>query len=177
MAHLTNFSFCFLWNFHRRCLSTSSRPWCKKVKNDQKLKSRGSCLKKLPKMWRLLMRVEKRLVALSLMPEPTRRNVQHLKDYPVFQVLFFDLRTLAVSWSTWYASAQRAELHDSRTACARVENSKARVPRYEPQNCAHLHIDELPSGQTNTRWASNRKLKNELRRAYEFVHELLRGWN
>ena len=35
----------FLWifsrNFHRRCLSTSSIPWCKKVKNDQKLKSRG----------------------------------------------------------------------------------------------------------------------------------------
>ena len=35
-----------LWNFHRRCVSTSSIPWCKKVKNDQKLKSRaGSCLK------------------------------------------------------------------------------------------------------------------------------------
>ena len=32
----------FLWNFHRRCLSTSSILWCKKVKNDQKLKSRGS---------------------------------------------------------------------------------------------------------------------------------------
>ena len=29
------------WNFHRRCLSISSIPWCKKVKNDQKLKSRG----------------------------------------------------------------------------------------------------------------------------------------
>ena len=38
----------FLYNFHRRCLSTSSIPWCKKVKNDQKLKSRGgSCLKYL----------------------------------------------------------------------------------------------------------------------------------
>ena len=36
----------FLENFHRRCLSTSSIPWCKKVENDQKLKSRGgSCLK------------------------------------------------------------------------------------------------------------------------------------
>ena len=31
----------FYINFHRRCLSTSSIPWCKKVKNDQKLKSRG----------------------------------------------------------------------------------------------------------------------------------------
>ena len=42
VAHLTNFSFeFFLWNFHRRCLFTSSIPWCKKVKNDQKLKSRG----------------------------------------------------------------------------------------------------------------------------------------
>ena len=35
------FLWIFLWNFHRRCLSTSSIPWCKKVKNDQKLKSRG----------------------------------------------------------------------------------------------------------------------------------------
>ena len=33
----------FLSHFHRRCLSTSSIPWCKKSKNDQKLKSRGSC--------------------------------------------------------------------------------------------------------------------------------------
>ena len=40
------FLWIFLWNFHRRCLSTFSIPWCKKVKNDQKLKSRGSCLKK-----------------------------------------------------------------------------------------------------------------------------------
>ena len=30
-----------LRNFHRRCLSTSSVPWYKKVKNDQKLKSTG----------------------------------------------------------------------------------------------------------------------------------------
>ena len=31
----------FLQNVHKRCLSTSSIPWWKKVKNDQKLKSRG----------------------------------------------------------------------------------------------------------------------------------------
>ena len=31
----------FLQNFHRRCLSPFSIPWCKKVKNDQKLKSKG----------------------------------------------------------------------------------------------------------------------------------------
>ena len=29
------------------------------------------------------MRVEKGLMVLSLVPEPTRRNVWHLKDYPV----------------------------------------------------------------------------------------------
>ena len=35
-----------LWKCHRRCLSKCSIPLCKKVKNDQKLKSRGeSCLK------------------------------------------------------------------------------------------------------------------------------------
>ena len=39
------FLWIFSWNFHRRCLSTFSIPWCKKVGNDHKLKSRGSCLK------------------------------------------------------------------------------------------------------------------------------------
>ena len=39
------FLWIFLWNFHRRCLSTRSIPWCKKDKNDQKLKSRGPALK------------------------------------------------------------------------------------------------------------------------------------
>ena len=63
------------------------------------------------------MRVEKRLVVLSLVPEPTRRNIQHLKDHPIFKVFFFDFRALAVSRSTRYASAQRAALCDSRTAC------------------------------------------------------------
>ena len=86
---------------------------------------------KLPQMWRHLMRVEKRLMVLSLVPEPTRRNIQHLKDLSLscLQSVFFDFRTLAVSWSTRYASAQRAELRDSCTACARVETSKACVPR------------------------------------------------
>ena len=39
------FLWIFLLNYHRRFISTSSIPWCKKVKNDQKLKTRGSCLK------------------------------------------------------------------------------------------------------------------------------------
>ena len=39
----------FLWNFHRRCLSTFSIRWCKKVKNDQKLKSRGTMVQKSQK--------------------------------------------------------------------------------------------------------------------------------
>ena len=34
----------FLWNFHRRCLSTSSIPWCKKVKNDQTSNQGGPAL-------------------------------------------------------------------------------------------------------------------------------------
>ena len=43
---------------------------------------------KLPKMW---MRVEKRLMVLSFVPELTRRNIQHLKGYPVFKVFFLRL--------------------------------------------------------------------------------------
>ena len=38
------FLWIFLWNFHRRCASTSSIWRSKKVKNDLKLKSRGSGL-------------------------------------------------------------------------------------------------------------------------------------
>ena len=49
MARLTNFSFeSFLWNVHRKCLSTSSISWCKTVKNDQKLKARRCFLKAEP---------------------------------------------------------------------------------------------------------------------------------
>ena len=33
-----------LWKCHRRCVSILSIPWCKKVKNDQKLNSSRSCL-------------------------------------------------------------------------------------------------------------------------------------
>ena len=73
--------------------------------------------------------------------------------------------TFERSWSTRYASAQRAEPRDSCTACARVDTSKARIPRYEPPKRAYLDTNELLRGRTNTRWASNRKLKNELRRA------------
>ena len=29
-------------------------------------------------------------MVLSLVPEPTQRNIQHLQDYPVFKVFFFD---------------------------------------------------------------------------------------
>ena len=48
------FPWIFLWGFHRRCLSTSSVPWCKKVKNNQQLKSGGgggSCLKSGDSFW------------------------------------------------------------------------------------------------------------------------------
>ena len=102
----------------------------------------------LTKIAQNLMRVEKGLMVLSLVPEPTRRNIWHLKDYPVFQVFFFDFRTLPVSCSTRYASAQRAELRDSCTACARVEFSKARVARCEPQKRAYLDTNELLRGRT-----------------------------
>ena len=104
-------------------------------------------LPKLHKMWMLLRRVGKRLMVLSFVPEPTRRNIQHLKDYPVFKVFFFDFRTLAVSWCTRYASAQRAAHCDSRTACG-IETSKARVPRYEPQK-ARVPWYQRTSTRTN----------------------------
>ena len=48
------FIWIFLWNFHRSCLFNSAKPWCKKVKNDQKLKSRGPALtfeQRMPWSW------------------------------------------------------------------------------------------------------------------------------
>ena len=48
VVHLTNFSDEFFYGIFTEDVSTSSIPWCKKVKDDQKPKSRGSCLK-LPK--------------------------------------------------------------------------------------------------------------------------------
>ena len=42
VAHLTNFSFeFFLWNFHRRCLSTYSIPWCRKSQKWPKTQIKG----------------------------------------------------------------------------------------------------------------------------------------
>ena len=55
-------------------------------------------LLKLPKICCVWKRTHD--MVLSLVPEPTRRNVWHLKDYPVFQVFFFDFRKLAVICST-----------------------------------------------------------------------------
>ena len=53
----------FLWiffiKFHRRCLSTSSIPWCKKVKNDQNSNQGGSCLNSIT-FTPLFQRKEKR---------------------------------------------------------------------------------------------------------------------
>ena len=105
-------------------------------------------LLKLPKMWRLLMRVEKRLIVPSFVPEPTRRNIQHLKDYPVFKVFFFDFQTLAVHDPLDTLAVKGRAAHcDSRTACG-IETSKARVPRYKPQK-ARVPWYQRTSTRTN----------------------------
>ena len=79
-------------------------------------------------MWKLLMRVEKKTHGNFIDAKGHKKKHSPLKDYPVFQVFFFEIRTLA-AWSTRYASAQWADLRESCTAFARVETSKARVPR------------------------------------------------
>ena len=43
----------FLSNFHRRCLSISSIPWCKKSKMTKNSNQGGSCLNTPSLMWRL----------------------------------------------------------------------------------------------------------------------------
>ena len=46
MAQLTNFPLDFFYEiFTKRCLSTSSIPWCKKVKMTKNSNRGGSCLK------------------------------------------------------------------------------------------------------------------------------------
>ena len=121
-------------------------------------------LLKLPKMRRLLIPVEKQFMVHGTWYEleETFSTWTIILSYKCFSSTF---ERSPVSWSTQHASARRAELRDSCTAWARAETSKARVPRYEPQKRAYLDTNELLRGRTNTRWASNRKMKNELRRA------------
>ena len=80
------------------------------------------------------MSVEKRLKVLSFVPEPTRRNIQHLKDYPVFKVFFFS----TFERSLFHDPLDTPALKGLRTATQEhaacgIETSKARVPRYEPE--------------------------------------------
>ena len=57
MAHLTNsyFPLNFLWNFHRRCLSTFSVPWCKKSKTAKNSNQGGRALSLVQLYWRALL--------------------------------------------------------------------------------------------------------------------------
>ena len=79
-----------LWNFHRRCVSTCSIPWCKKVKNDQKLKSRGggSCLIKAGPLEAILVIFSRRAFCLKALGNKMKngttfvrmRSGDHLRD-------------------------------------------------------------------------------------------------
>ena len=89
------FLWIFSWNFHRRCLSTFSRPWCKKVINDQKLKSRGgSCLKD-----RVIFPVGK---SITLLPQNNLKR----QSIPLIMQLLITRRSDTVknaySWNVWW---------------------------------------------------------------------------
>ena len=98
------------------------------------------------------MRVEKRLMVLSLVLEPTRRNTQHLKDYPVFQVfsstcersLFHDpLDTLALKGLSSATHAQPALEEKLQTHAYPATNLKSALMMI-PTN---FYADELIRGE------------------------------
>ena len=120
---------------------------------------------KLSKMWRLLMRVENDSGYFHWCQSP------HV--FSTWKII------LSSKWKCFSSTFERSLFHDPfdtlalkglssagimHWACG-VETSNARVPRYEPQKRAYFDTNELLRGRTNTRWASNRKMKNELRRA------------
>ena len=134
-------------------------------------------LLKLPQMWRLLMRVEQRLMVLSFVAEPTRRNIQHLKDYPVFKVFFFDFRTLAVSWSTGYASALRLKnsllnrnFESARTPLRTSKSARTVIP-------TNFYADELIRGEPQIEnWKMNYDARVWVRPRTTTRVELIRGY-
>ena len=75
------FLWIFLWNFHRRCLSASSIPWCKKVKKLPETQIKGGVLPYNQE----LLEIEKRLcVRLRSAIKTTRENLQIAKHKSVW---------------------------------------------------------------------------------------------
>ena len=72
-------------------------------------------------------------------------------DYPQLTKIARNVEAFDECGKITHGTGLRAELRDSCTAFARVETSKARVPRYEPQKRAYRDTNELPRGRTNTR--------------------------
>ena len=105
------------------------------------------------------MRVEKRLMVLSLVPEPTRRIIQHLKD---------SLDTLALKGLSSANNAQpehEEKLQKRAYPATNLKSARTVIP-------TNFYADEQIRGEPQ-----KEKRKWTTTRAYEFVHELLRGWN
>ena len=132
-------------------------------------------------MWRLLMRVEKPLVVLSLVPQPTSRNIQHFERLSCLQSVFFDFRTLAV-WSTRYAGAQRAKLRDSSAACGARNLKGARTPATNLKSArtvipTNFYADEQIRGEPQIEnWKMNYDARVWVRPRTTTRVELIRGY-
>ena len=128
------------------------------------------------------MRVEKWLMVLSFVPEPSRRNIQHLNDYPVFNVFFFDFRTLAVSWSTRSTSAQRAAHCDSSDSLRKRNFKSARTPLRTSKSArtvipTNFYADELIRGEPQIEnWKMNYDARVWVRPRTTTRVELIRGF-
>ena len=110
-------------------------------------------LLKLPKMWRFRCVWKKRLMVLSLVPEPTPRNVQHLKDYPVFRVTVFLRLSSRVEHSLFYDAPDALALKglSSATHAQPVLEEKLQNRAYPATNLksartlipTNFYVDEL----------------------------------
>ena len=85
------FLWILLWNFYRRCLSASSLPCCKKVKNGQKLKSRGPALK----------------LQTNLRGENTKHQIEGMEIIQDISPSLLVMIDKKKSWPTWIMWSHR----------------------------------------------------------------------
>ena len=117
-----------------------------------------------------------------LCQSPHEETFSTWKNYPVFKVFFFDFWTLAVSWSTRYASAQRAAHCDSSDSLRNKNFKSARTPLRTSKSARTLiptnfYADELIRGEPQIEnWKMNYDARVWVRPRTTTRVELIRGY-
>ena len=144
----------FLWHFHGRCLSTSSIPWCKKVKDDQKLKSRGSCLNQVP----------------PFSPTPIR-NDPDVRELSELHQANWHVHQHHIVWKTTFRSGLPQPLSSQKAGATQTETSL--LKHYDAGKCVDLLDDyDFPARTITERWTYSRKDFQTMDRTVDFPNFL-----